>query len=118
MELTGRLATCYIKEAKAPASSDASFSFAPRSKQSRPLFNEPGLPSARGNTSGIGPLNHCYPIQDRSQEKTLIALEKGYHLFHLGDWQSAQHVFSSISLEESDPLPYGWRSSIWLKSIL
>lgn len=36
----------------------------------------------------------------------MLALEKGYHSFHLGDWKSAQQLFSSISLEESDPLPY------------
>lgn len=36
----------------------------------------------------------------------MMALEKGYHLFHLGDTERAHHVLTTIDLDKQDPIPY------------
>lgn len=106
MELTRRLATCYVREGK-PRQALALLSSSTPLQNNHSFYLMSLAHRQLGEThAALDFLNHCTPIEGRSQEKTMIALEKGYHFFHLGDWSSAQQLFSSIILEESNPLPY------------
>lgn len=106
-QLAQRLAICHIKEGKAQ---EALLQLSPLStfKKNHSLYlMSLALRKLGKKQEALSLLDLCKETQESSQGKTMITLERGYHLFHLGDRLTARHIFSSIDRDEKGPLPYG-----------
>lgn len=53
-------------------------------------------------------LQHCTSTQNPHNLSSFIALERAYHLTHLGDLSQAQLILANIPWQPSSPLPYGF----------
>lgn len=104
IELSRRLATCYLKEGKAQHALDALSSLASNNHDF--YLMSLAYRQLGENGDALKMLNYCSSSQAPDQQNSMISLEKGVHMFHLGDWSSARHVFSSITLQPNEPIPY------------
>lgn len=104
-QLTNRLAFCHLKEGKPQEALALLSPLTPLYKNQTLYFMSLAYRQLGDKQAALARLTHCTAGND-PQENDMIALEKGYHLFHLGDWTTARHAFSTILWKKNDPLPY------------
>lgn len=105
-QLTLRLATCYLEE-REPLQALALLSSMdiPAYRNQCLYLMSLAYRQADQSLKALNLLQQC-SLSNSHHAKNLIALEQGYHFFHLGDFVHAQEAFQSIPWQTIDPTPH------------
>ena len=106
-QLALRLATCYLEVGQPQLALALLSPFKIRLGNNQCLYLMSLACRQLGESSrALELLQECSLIHNSQHTQNLIALEKGYHFIHMGDFSNARLIFEQIPWQKGESLPY------------
>ena len=103
IQFSNRLAICLIKQRK-PQVALTLLSLQPKKENYSHYLMSLAYRDLGETQSALKELDQCHVLS--TEDKTMIGLNQGFHLFQLGNLAAAETAFTSIPFDISHPVPY------------